>query len=44
LRRRREAGFAQVDQQYGSFDRYLRQGLGLSDADLAALRALYLAG
>jgi protein-tyrosine phosphatase len=39
-----EAAFDQVNQQYGSFDRYLREGLRLSDATLAALRRNFLAG
>jgi protein-tyrosine phosphatase len=39
-----EAAFDQVTKQYGSFDRYLRDGLQLSDATLAALRRNFLAG
>jgi protein-tyrosine phosphatase len=33
------AAFDEVQQRYGSFDRYLHEGLGLDDAALAALRA-----
>jgi protein-tyrosine phosphatase len=32
------AGFAAVAQEYGTFDDYLRDGLGLSDGELTALR------
>ena len=39
-----DAAFDQVMQEYGSFDRYLHQGLHLSDATLAALRKNFLAG
>jgi len=39
-----QAGFDQVEKTYGSFDAYLREGLGLTDADLAALRTRYLVG
>jgi protein-tyrosine phosphatase len=39
-----EAAFAEVDEKYGSFDAYVRQGLGLTDADVAALKARYLVG
>lgn len=39
-----QAAFDEVDKQYGSFDAYLRQGLGLDDAALARLRARFLAG
>ena len=34
-----DAAFDQVDQAYGSFENYVRQGLKLSDGDVAALRA-----
>ena len=37
-----EAGFAQIDADYGNFDNYVRQGLGLTDADVSALQALLL--
>ncbi|MGW4805290.1 tyrosine-protein phosphatase [Kitasatospora sp. NPDC004272] len=37
-----EAAFAEVNHVYGSFDAYLHQGLHLTDADLAALRARLL--
>jgi protein-tyrosine phosphatase len=33
-----EAGFAQIDADWGSFDNYLAQGLGLSPDDLQQLR------
>jgi protein-tyrosine phosphatase len=36
------AAFAEVDHLYGSMDAYARQGLGLDDATLAALRARLL--
>jgi protein-tyrosine phosphatase len=39
-----DAAFDQVMQDYGSFDNYLRQGLGLSEATLAAIRKNFLAG
>lgn len=39
-----EAGFAEVDKRYGSFDRYVREGLGLDDAAIDRLRATLLAG
>ncbi len=37
-----DAAFDQVDRSYGSFDAYVRDGLGLTDADIAALRAKLL--
>ncbi|CAN7492687.1 tyrosine-protein phosphatase [Phenylobacterium sp. LjRoot219] len=39
-----QAGFDQVEKEYGSFDAYLHEGLGLTDAELEALRARYLVG
>jgi protein-tyrosine phosphatase len=39
-----QAAFTAVQQSYGSFDRYLHDGLGLSDATLDALRRNFLAG
>ncbi|MFF5076403.1 tyrosine-protein phosphatase [Actinoplanes sp. NPDC000266] len=36
------AAFAQVNYIYGSFDNYLRQGLRLTDADIAAIRSRLL--
>ena len=39
-----EAAFDQVRKEYGSFDRYLHDGLHLSDETLAALRKNFLAG
>jgi protein-tyrosine phosphatase len=39
-----EAAFAEVDKRYGSFDRYLRDGLGLDRAALNRLRGRFLAG
>ncbi|WP_245673474.1 tyrosine-protein phosphatase [Nocardia lijiangensis] len=38
-----DAAFDQVNQTYGGFDAYARDGLGLTGADLAALRAKMLA-
>ncbi|MEV0343612.1 tyrosine-protein phosphatase [Nocardia sp. NPDC050713] len=38
-----DAAFDQVNQSYGGFDAYARDGLGLTDADIAALRAKMLA-
>jgi protein tyrosine/serine phosphatase len=37
-----EAVFKAIDQQYGSFDRYRREALHFSDADVTALRATLL--
>ncbi|MFK0193380.1 tyrosine-protein phosphatase [Kitasatospora sp. NPDC090308] len=37
-----DAAFAEVNHVYGSFDAYLHQGLNLTDADIAALRARLL--
>ncbi|WP_227981064.1 tyrosine-protein phosphatase [Nocardia spumae] len=37
-----DSAFDQVDQSYGSFDNYVRDGLKLSDNDIAALRAKLL--
>ncbi|MEU8898154.1 tyrosine-protein phosphatase [Nocardia sp. NPDC048505] len=37
-----DGAFDQVRQSYGSFDNYVRDGLGLSAADVAALRAKLL--
>lgn len=37
-----DAAFAQVDASYGSFDRYVSRGLGLSPATVAELRARLL--
>ncbi|WP_281181867.1 tyrosine-protein phosphatase [Nocardia vaccinii] len=34
-----DAAFDQVDKSYGSFDSYVHQGLQLTDADIAALKA-----
>jgi protein-tyrosine phosphatase len=34
--------FAAIDKEYGSFDAYRRQALGISDADLTALQAKLL--
>jgi protein-tyrosine phosphatase len=39
-----QAGFDAVDKDYGSMDRYAREGLGLSDATIQALRNNFLAG
>ena len=39
-----EAAFAEVDKRYGSFDRYVRDGLGLDDAAIDRLRTTLLAG
>ncbi|MVU77167.1 protein-tyrosine-phosphatase [Nocardia sp. ET3-3] len=37
-----DAAFDQADQSYGSFDNYVRNGLKLTDADVAALQAKML--
>ncbi|MDL4821778.1 tyrosine-protein phosphatase [Actinomadura opuntiae] len=37
-----DEAFHEVDQVYGGFDNYVHQGLGLSDATIAALRARLL--
>ena len=39
-----QAAFDEVEKKYGSFDAYVRDGLRLTDADVAALRARYLIG
>ena len=39
-----EAAFDEVNRRYGSFDAYVRDGLGIDDATVAALRAHYLVG
>jgi protein-tyrosine phosphatase len=39
-----DAAFDEVMTDYGSFDSYLSQGLHLSDATLAAIRKIFLAG
>lgn len=39
-----ETAFDEVERSYGSFDAYLRDGLGISAADVERLRARYLAG
>ncbi|MEU2630165.1 MULTISPECIES: tyrosine-protein phosphatase [Kitasatospora] len=36
------AGFGEVQQEYGTFDTYLRQGLGLSRQDLRDLHGRLL--
>ena len=33
-----EAAFAEIDAQYGNFDSYVREGLGLSESDVRKLR------
>ena len=37
-----EAAFDEIDATWGSFDNYVHQGLGLSDADIAKLQATLL--
>lgn len=37
-----DAAFDAIDRRYGSFDRYRREALGVSDADVEALRAALL--
>jgi protein-tyrosine phosphatase len=37
-----DAGLAQLDQTYGSVDRYLTEGLGLSPATVMMLKAKLL--
>jgi protein-tyrosine phosphatase len=37
-----QAGFDEIDATWGSFDNYVREGLGLSEADIAKLRAALL--
>lgn len=39
-----QAAFDQVEKKYGSFDAYLHEGLGMTDAELEALRTRYLVG
>jgi len=36
------AAFAQIDASWGSFDNYVREGLGLTEADIAQLKATLL--
>lgn len=38
-----DASFATAEQKFGSFDNYVRDGLGLTDTDVAALKAKLLA-
>jgi len=37
-----QSAFDEVDRNYGSFDAYVRDGLGISDMQVAALRRKYL--
>ncbi|MCY4426055.1 MAG: tyrosine-protein phosphatase [Halieaceae bacterium] len=37
-----EAGFAEIEVQYGSFENYVREGLGLSNEDVTDLRSALL--
>jgi protein-tyrosine phosphatase len=37
-----EAAFAEIDTTWGSFDNYVREGLGLTEADIAQLKATLL--
>jgi protein-tyrosine phosphatase len=37
-----EAAFAEIDAKWGSFDNYVREGLGLTEADIAQLQATLL--
>jgi protein-tyrosine phosphatase len=37
-----EAAFAEITREYGSFDRYLREGLGVDEAGRASLKEKYL--
>lgn len=39
-----EAAFDEVAKRYGSFDAYVRQGLGLGDAEIEGLKSAYLQG
>ena len=39
-----QAAFDEVERRHGSFDAYLRDGIGLTDAEIAGLRRLYLTG
>ncbi|EQB08122.1 hypothetical protein L288_08845 [Sphingobium quisquiliarum P25] len=39
-----EAAFAEVEKRHGSFDAYIAQGLGISDATVERLRGHYLMG
>jgi protein-tyrosine phosphatase len=39
-----QAGFDAADKEYGSMDLYIRNGIGLSDQTIQALRAEFLAG
>lgn len=39
-----DAAFDEVDKQYGSFDRYIRDGLGIDATTIEALRKAFLAG
>ena len=37
-----EAAFRQIDADYGDFDTYVREGLGLTEDDISRLRAALL--
>ena len=37
-----DAAFDEVDRRYGSFDSYLRDGLGFDESEISALRSKYL--
>jgi protein-tyrosine phosphatase len=37
-----DASFEAIEEQYGDFDRYRREALGIDDAELAAFRSLAL--
>lgn len=39
-----QAAFDEVERKYGSMDAYIRQGLGLTDAEIAGLKQKYLTG
>ena len=39
-----QAAFDEVDKSYGSVDAYVRQGLGLSETEIVALKKKYLTG
>ena len=39
-----QAAFAEIDARWGGFDNYVREGLGLTEADIAQLKANLLSG
>ena len=36
------AAFNQIDKEWGGMDRYIKEGLSLSDTDVEQIRSIYL--